>query len=361
MSSFHRTMILCLAVLPAACARPAPTTDPGAAQYDGYYNEQSGAQNPGQPSAGQGSGQPGAKRAKAMSATSTRGVKPPKRIRAKKPVVSGEKPNPVPDSAGGGENIEISGVLPTTTTTGSLLEILGSKLDTQGLAVRIDGKDQKIVSQEPNRVVIEVVGSKGGQVEIGTKSGSKKQFKASDRSEVAVEVLKNDGGFGKPRKQLGHGLLGNVYAIGKPVTELPAFDSLGDPVSTLAVDRLDIASSQFTQKIGGRSEWFGIHFRGSLNVVDAGDYEFCLAAGNGALLFLDGTDVIDNDGAHETKEECSAFYVEAGEYQLDLLWYQGEQGELGLRFTWAKDGGAKSVVPTEALFPPEDAYTLARP
>ena len=103
------------------------------------------------------------------------------------------------------------------------------------------------------------------------------------------------------------------------------------------------------------------HFRGSLNVVDAGDYEFCLAAGDGALLFLDGTDVIDNDGSHDTKEECSAFYVEAGEYQLDLLWYQGEEGELGLRFTWAKDGGAKAVVPSSVLFPPEDAYSLARP
>lgn len=354
-----RFTIVAVAVFSTACARPAPTNDPGAVQYNDYYSEQGGGQTstPGQTD--QGTTGP-RKQAKAMKGTGTRGAKPPKRIRAKKPVVQGDKPTNVPDQ-GGAADIQITGVLPTTTSVGSHIEVLGTKLDTQGLVVRIDGKEQKIVQQEANRVIVQVVGQGGGPIEVGTKAGAKKQFKASDESEVALEVLKNDGGFGKPRKEVGHGLIGNVYSIGKPVEELPAFDSLGAPVGTIAVDELDIPSKEFKQTIGGNTEWFGIHFRGSLNVVDAGDYEFCLAAGDGALLFLDGTDVIDNDGAHETKEECSAFYVEAGEYQLDLLWYQGETGELGLRFTWAKDGGQKVVVPASALFPPEDAYSLAKP
>lgn len=357
MPLFLRPMIVALALLPAACARPAPTSDPNAGQYNGYYSEQSGATPPTSPGSSGGQGQP--KRAKAMQATSTRGVKAPQRIRAKKPPVRGPKPTPVPE--GGAAEIDISGVLPTTTSTGSLVEILGSKLDTSGLVVRLDGKDQKLVSQEPGRAVIEIVGNKGGPLEVGVKTGAKKQFQASAKTEVSLEVLKNDAGFGKPRKSIGQGLLGNVYVIGKAVSELPAFDALGAPVGTIAVDKLEIPSQTFSQTIGGQKEWFGIHFRGSLNVVDAGDYEFCLAAGSGALFFLDGTDVIDNDGSHETKEECSAFYVEAGEYQVDLLWYQGQAGELGLTLTWAKDGGAKTVVPPEVLFTPADAYTLARP
>lgn len=355
-----RFTIVAVAVLSTACARPAPTTDPSAAQYDDYYSEQSGGGQPSSP--GQTDGNTGTrKQARAMTGTGTRGAKAPKRIRAKKPAVQGDKPSNVPDQGEGVADVTITGVLPTTTSVGSHIEVLGTKLDTAGLVVRVDGREQKIVAQEPNRIIVQVVGQGGGPVEIGTKTGSKKQFKAADKSEVALEVLKNDGAFGKPRTEVGHGLVGNIYLIDKPVKELPAFDSLGTPVGTIAVDELDIPSKEFKQTVGGKSEWFGIHFRGSLNVVDAGDYEFCLAAGDGALLFLDGTDVIDNDGSHDTKEECSAFYVEAGEYQLDLLWYQGEEGELGLRFTWAKDGGAKAVVPSSVLFPPEDAYSLARP
>jgi len=350
-----RVTIACpilLALLPA-CARNAASTDPSAAQYNDYYSEKPSDGSP-PPATDQNPGT--GKKAVPMSSTATRGAAAPKRIRAKRPAKQGTPTNPVPDP-GETKDVTITGVLPTTTSVGSAVEVLGSKLDAAGLVVRIEGTDQKLLLQEPNRLVFEAKG-KSGVISVGTKKGSK--FTAIDRTDLKLDVLANDRGLGRPRTKVGNGLLGNIYAIDKPATELPAFDSLGAPIGTIAVDNLDIPASPFQKTIAGRTEQFGIHFRGSLNVLEGGSYNFCLEATSGALLFLDGTDIIDNDGAHAMAEKCSEFEVEAGEYQLDLLWYHGKAGDLGLRFTWAKDGGAKIPVPPEALFPPADVYSSAR-
>jgi hypothetical protein len=183
------------------------------------------------------------------------------------------------------------------------------------------------------------------------------------KSEAPFVVLPKDSPFGKAsRKNKDHGLIGNVFDIGKEVKELPAFDDLGAPIGTIAVDSLDIASSQmkgaFKGKSGDVKEWFAIHFKGSLNITAAGEYELCLNAGDGAQLYLDENLIVDNDGVHDTSEKCEKLAIEPGEYKLDLLYFQGT-GELGLQLTWAKDGGKKEAVPAAALFPPDDRETMA--
>ena len=171
------------------------------------------------------------------------------------------------------------------------------------------------------------------------------------------EVLGKDG-FG--RTNPAHGLVGNVYSIDGEVTELPAFDSLGDPVATIAVDNLNFESAEWKNKIGGKSEWFGVHLMGSLNVVEAGDYELCLTSDDGAQLYLDENPILDNDGVHEAKEVCEVLYVDAGEYDLQLLWFQAAQGPAALKLMWAKDGGEKVPIPLQAFFPPENQQAMAR-
>ena len=135
-------------------------------------------------------------------------------------------------------------------------------------------------------------------------------------------------------------------------------------IAIIAVPNLDIASTQwksgFTGPSGKVAQWFGIHFRGSLNVTEKGSYTLCVASGDGTQLYLDENLVVDNDGVHDTTEKCETLTIEPGEYQFDLLYFQGAVGELGLRVTWAKDGGEKAPIPAESLFPPEDIASLAR-
>ena len=215
-------------------------------------------------------------------------------------------------------------------------------------------QDAKIVEASEDRLVVKLKGG-NGPVKLG-KIEKDGKFKAYAKTDLKFKTLSKGSTFG-PRKKPDNGLVANIYDIGSEVSELPQFE--GEPVATIGVDKLNMNTDNLGA-IAGKSEWFGAHFRGSLNIVDSGSYQFCMVADDGAQLYLDEGLVLDADGVHEAKEVCETFDVEAGEYQLDLIWFQASAGPAALQLLWAKDGGEKTPIPTTAFFPPDDAADMAR-
>jgi len=271
-------------------------------------------------------------------------------------VSGGDKPRPTRTLKG---DFVIDGVVPTTAAVGSLVEIHGSGFPTEvgGAKVFVGGKQLKVIETAADRIVAEVTTPSTGVVEVGL--GSARINRRNRAKSTAVFTgVQADSAFGQVRTQVGHGLVGEVYEVPAGASEVPNFGELGSPVALVAVDDLDIPAGQIPG-VAGRTQSYGIHFRGSLNVVEAGSYELCLTAGDGALFFLDQVPVIDADGTGASREVCETLEVEPGEYKLDLLYYQGADAEGGLTLSWAKDGGAKAPIPTAALFPPENLVDLA--
>lgn len=350
----------------AACASKsgAGSQDPDAANYDGYYSE-----TPGEGGA-DGSGSAG-HRPQARASTSTRHIDRPvgkhiSLVAKRPPVDGGEKPRTPHDPPATSEPLVLDGYLPTAAGPGSVLELFGAGLDRSGLGVMVGGKRAKVVEAAADRLLVEVpTGGKAGpilltsNVPIKGVKGVRGTALPQLRTQTSFTPLAADAGFGKPRTNPAHGLIGNVYDLGGEVTEIPSFGDLGDPVAVVAVDNLSIPSYEFNGSIGGLKEWFGIHFRGSLNITESGEYELCLSSGDGAHLYLDEQLVVNNDGVHATTEACEPVFAEPGEYQVDLLYFQAAAGELGLTLSWSKDGGAKEPIPALHLFPPEDADSMA--
>ncbi len=364
MRFLHQSMFVSLSLLLACAGKSGESNNPDAGEYDDYYSE-----NPDDPAAGgsaNGTNDGEPKVAKTSDSTSTVGVSPSmvaKKIAAKKPAVNGtkkkKKKNKKKKKKGNAFKVAFDGALPSAAPRGALVEVFGSGLDQKNLMIAIGGAEQEIVEQSEDRAVFRVTkGVSGGKgaIQLGKKPAEGKKFKAVDSSSYDFEVL-GKVGFGT-RELPEQGLIGNVYAIDGEVTELPQFS--GDPIATIAVDNLDRTADNLKVKIGGRTEWYGIHFRGSLNIVEAGSYEFCLNADDGAQMYLDQNVIIDNDGVHEAKEVCETFSIDPGEFGFDLLWFQAAQGPMALQLTWAKDGGAKEPIPATAFFPPADAADLAR-
>ena len=356
-----------LSLLVACAGKSGGSQDPGAGSYDGYYSEKPGG---GSGSSADGSGGQAGHRPVARAGTTTRHIDRPvgKRLAAKKPPVDGDDKPRTPHDRPSNDPIALDGFLPTAAGPGSVVEIYGAGLDRAGLGVMIGGKRAKVLEAAPDRVLAEVpTGGKPGPVmltfnaPVRTAAGARAVQVPQMRSQTSFTPLAADAGFGKARTNPGHGLVGNVYDLGGEVTEMPAFGDLGDPVAVVAVDNLSIPSYQFNGSIGGLREWFGIHFRGSLNITEAGEYDLCLASGDGAHLYLDEQLVVNNDGVHTTKETCEPVFAEPGEYQVDVLYFQAAAGELGLTLSWAKDGGAKEPIPALHLFPPEGVSHMAMP
>jgi hypothetical protein len=364
MTRFERCAIASLSVLAACVVKNSQPTDPSAAEYDGYYSEKSGSGGSGGDTT-DGSGAP-----KPSLVTSTTGA--PKRkgksLASKKPPVDGgTKPKPTRPKPPNANEVTLAGFVPSNGGPGTLVEVFGTGFATpKDVAVMFGKKKAKIVDASEGHLVVQVPEGGNGAVSLMSMlkgTAGRPATRTAVKSTAPFGVLAKDSPFAKAgRKDKDHGLIGNVFAIGKEVTELPAFDDLGSPIATIAVDALDIPSSQmkgaFKGAGGDAKEWFAIHFKGSLNVTAAGEYELCVNAGDGAQLYLDENLIVDNDGVHDTKEKCEKLSIEPGEYKVDLLYFQGT-GELGLQLSWAKDGAAKEIVPKAALFVPDDRESMA--
>lgn len=354
-TSFALLTVACFSTGCVVKSQNQSSTDPNAGAYDDYYGDDGSGSGQGQ------SGEVGSGRVR--DATGTRGApsrKGVKKLRAKKPVLDPAVGRPVVPPGEPGANLAFGTFVPTAASKGSVVEIYGTGFDTAPgkNKVSVGGVAWPVTQAAENRLVATVPGSaKPGvfEVKVGNKTvKSKNQF----------AVLENDGGFGKPAKDPIHGLLGNVYDIGKEVTEMPAIDDLGTPIAVIAVDTLDVPAGEFKQGFpaAGKQvvEWFAVHFRGSLNILEEGEYEMCLESDDGAILYLDQNTIVDNDGVHTATEACELVYLYPGEYGADLLYFQGPKFDSALRWTWAKDGGTKVVVPTDALFRPEDPGSMGK-
>ena len=357
MKILHTSLFASLSLL-AACAVN-KSNDPNAGVYDDYYSE---APNDAGSDGASGTDKEAevAKTSESTSTKSSSAAQIAKALAAKKPKVSGKKKKSKKKKRkkkkGKKFKVAFDGAVPSAAPKGAVVEVFGSGLDQKDLMIAIGGTPQEIVEASEDRAVIKVTGGKG-KLEVGKTPAKGKKFKAVDSSEYDFAVIGK--ALGK-RSTVDNGLVGNVYPIDGEVSELPQFDT-ANIIGTVAVDNLDINKTKaFKATLGGRNEWYGIHFRGSLNITEAGEYTFCMNNDEGAQLYLDGNLIIDNDGMHETPNEvCETFDVDPGEYGLDLLKYQSAVGPMVLQLTWSKDGGDKVAIPQENLFPPEDVADMA--
>lgn len=106
------------------------------------------------------------------------------------------------------------------------------------------------------------------------------------------------------------------------------------PIAGFRTNTVDVSPRRFTQGFPGferRSDWFGVDYRGRFTVRAAGYFTLRLLSDDGALLFVDGELVIDNDGQHSAQEAKMSLPLAAGEHDFRLLYYQGPGDELALQ------------------------------
>jgi hypothetical protein len=122
------------------------------------------------------------------------------------------------------------------------------------------------------------------------------------------------------------------------------------PVTEFRTNALDVAPRRFTEGFPGftrRVDFFGVDYGGHFKVRAAGYYTFRLLADDGALLYIDGELVIDNDGRHSPVSKNMSLPLSAGEHEFRVLYYQGPPDELALQLF------VKGYKTEERLFGPE--------
>ncbi len=89
----------------------------------------------------------------------------------------------------------------------------------------------------------------------------------------------------------------------------------GNEVGTGTVERI---SSMADRKFGG--SW-NLQFSGVLDVTTAGRHEFLITSDDGSALFIDGREVVRNDGLHGGATEAGTSELPTGRHQANLLYF----------------------------------------
>ena len=153
------------------------------------------------------------------------------------------------------------------------------------------------------------------------------------------------------------GLRGQIYFISSNASRLPKFEKL-KPVGTIYTNSLNIPTRDFTEGfpgVGKRIEWFAIDYTGRMWIEKPGKYHFALASDDGSKLYIDGKQVIDNDGIHAILRIDKTINLERGIHNIRISYFQGPRFSIALMLGIAgPDDQDLKVFNTDEYKPPAD-------
>jgi len=117
---------------------------------------------------------------------------------------------------------------------------------------------------------------------------------------------------------------------------------LGTQVTTGITNSFDL--QQF-----GRQVNYGVTFDGYLRVPADGFYKFAVESDDGTVLWIDGEEVVNNDGNHPSQVVPGHVPLRQGFHKMRLKYFQGEGGA-SLRVGWAISGQELKPLNGSALY-----------
>ena len=108
----------------------------------------------------------------------------------------------------------------------------------------------------------------------------------------------------------------------------------------------------FSIKEAAADDPFGYQFRSQINIPEKGVYKFHIYSDDGARLFIDDQEVIDNDGSHSAGEATGKVALEKGFHEIRVIYFEDYMGQ-ALEIGITGKNLPKQVLPDEMLFLPE--------
>ena len=128
------------------------------------------------------------------------------------------------------------------------------------------------------------------------------------------------------------GLRGDIYFIPPESTRLPNFSKL-KPVGSIYTNELNVPRHVFDAGFPGvtdRFEWFAIDYNGKFWIEQPGKYTWAIASDDGSKLYIDGHEIINNDGQHATQGVAGTAKLKRGEHRIRISYFQGPRYEVSL-------------------------------
>jgi alpha-L-fucosidase len=123
--------------------------------------------------------------------------------------------------------------------------------------------------------------------------------------------------------------------------QLPDFNQM-DPVREGYVYEIGL------HQIHPRENYFGIVFKGQIQIKKPGEYTFYTESDDGSRLYIDGEMIVDNDGLHGMEEKAARISLIVGTHDFTVTYFEAGGGN-ALRVSMEGPGMEKQPIPNELL------------
>ena len=131
---------------------------------------------------------------------------------------------------------------------------------------------------------------------------------------------------------------------GNTVNNIPTTGALGKG----QVANFNVANLQNTFDPGDVDS-YAIRYKGYIQIATAGSYTFYTNSDDGSKLFIDGVQIVNNDGIHPAQERSGVVNLSAGYHTITILFFEASGGE-SLTVQYQGPGIAKQSLPFSILY-----------
>lgn len=147
-----------------------------------------------------------------------------------------------------------------------------------------------------------------------------------------------------------------VYDVGAGMDEMPELVDGQTPNIDKLIEAINIPDGGF-----GLKDHFVVDITAEIDGRAGGTAKFRLTSDDGAQLFIDGKEVVDNDGVHPPVPKEGAVDLTPGWHKLRVRFFEHEGGE-ELKLEWTAPGSASfSVVDKSVLRVPDGITRVTAP
>jgi hypothetical protein len=150
------------------------------------------------------------------------------------------------------------------------------------------------------------------------------------------------------------GFSGQIYHVPPGTPHLPKFDKL-QSMGAIYTTSLNVPMRDFREGFPGvteRLEWFAIDYTGKFWIDNTALYRFSLTADDAGKLYIDGHEVVDNDGIHPARVRTGRRELKRGVHTMRVEYMQGPGAHVALVLEIAGPGEDFHVFNSNDFMPP---------
>lgn len=133
------------------------------------------------------------------------------------------------------------------------------------------------------------------------------------------------------------GFRAEYFDVNHSLSRLDDIDWNADPTHQEVTSEINYANGRGSFWEGGSTDTFGARVTGNVEVDEGGTFQFLLGGDDGAILFINGVQVIDNDGIHGFRTRTSEVELEPGTHVVEVRYFENT-GSAGLKLEWEGPG-----------------------